>query len=221
MKTLNVTIRDKVATYQEEGGNIVCGNADYQIVFAFDDEWSKYATKFARIVASGRRIDIPIIGNSVVLPMLFNVSKIYVGAFVDGEISSTDAVIYCDPSILDYSANDVMLAFDTVEVEFVGEEGGTVIYTTLENGKIVPRYVDEQQIMSYPTIRVLANSAMAFSIPPYCTVEAQYEDGVDVGEIEYVYENTNYAEDLEDERYHEVMITVPKTNRKVVISWGV
>ena len=33
MKTLHISILDKVATYRQRDGEIVCGNSDYQIEF--------------------------------------------------------------------------------------------------------------------------------------------------------------------------------------------
>ena len=36
---LNINVVNKVATYQQRNGDIVCGNSDYTIKFTFDAEW--------------------------------------------------------------------------------------------------------------------------------------------------------------------------------------
>lgn len=99
MKTIHFDVADKVATYNTEDGAIVCGNADYQAEFAFDDEWNAHSKKTAVIIADNKRIYVDFTGNICPLPMVSRVKSIGVGVIVAGELATTRADVPCIPSI--------------------------------------------------------------------------------------------------------------------------
>lgn len=95
MKTLHVSVADKRATYNKEDGPIVCGNADYQIEFEFDEEWAAHDKKTAVIKINGKPLTVEFEGNICPLPILSKVVKIEVGVYVDDELATTDTEIPC------------------------------------------------------------------------------------------------------------------------------
>lgn len=100
MKTLHIHVADKIATYHKRDGEIICGNSDYQIKFIFDDEWSSYAEKTARLVVNGQYTDVDFSGDTCAVPIISNVDKITVGVYAGDLCTSTPATIKCKRSIL-------------------------------------------------------------------------------------------------------------------------
>lgn len=100
MKDLHVIVRDKVATYCERDGKVVCGNKDYQIVFTFDSEWDVYTEKTARFIWGGRHYDVPFTGNTCPMPRVYGATYCLVGVYVDGLETTTPAKIGCLLSVL-------------------------------------------------------------------------------------------------------------------------
>lgn len=104
MNILHISVINKVATYQQRDGAIVCGNSDYQIEFTFDDEWNASTYKTARFVYSrGSELihqDVDFTGNTVIAPVLTKTTEVYVGIYAGELRTSTPAVIPCKLSIL-------------------------------------------------------------------------------------------------------------------------
>lgn len=98
MKTILIPVIDKIA--QSPDDEIVCGNSDYYIEFAFDSEWDGYDVKTARFVYSGKKTDVVFEGNTVQVPVMANTTKVFVGVFSGDLRTSTPAAIVCRPSIL-------------------------------------------------------------------------------------------------------------------------
>ena len=99
MKTLNITVNDKVANFTTRDGKIICGNSDYQIKFTFDSEWNDKA-KTARFIWNGQYEDVDIDANNcATVPVLSNTKKLIVGVYAKG-LSSTAVVIPCELSVL-------------------------------------------------------------------------------------------------------------------------
>lgn len=98
MKTILIPVIEKIAHSPEE--EIVCGNSDYYIEFAFDSEWDGYDVKTARFIYSGKKTDVVFKGNTVQVPVMSNTTKVLVGVFSGDLRTSTPAVIVCRPSIL-------------------------------------------------------------------------------------------------------------------------
>lgn len=98
-KNLRVIVVDKIATYLQRDGAIVCGNSDYQIVFTFDDEWDGI-TKTARFICKGKEFKVPIRADDTCdVPVIQAADEVIVGVFADG-IATTPVVIPCKRSIL-------------------------------------------------------------------------------------------------------------------------
>ena len=98
MKKLHITIVDKIATYHQRDGEIVCGNSDYQIVFTFDNEWQGKA-KTARFRWRGENHDVKFTGTTCAVPIITDADSVIVGVFAD-DLSTTPIVIPCKRSIL-------------------------------------------------------------------------------------------------------------------------
>lgn len=99
MKTINVTVRDKIASAV---GDIVyiCGNSDYIINFDFDAEWDDYDVKTARFVHDGSYIDVVFAGNQCDMPVIHKAYGIYVGVYAGDLRTTTPAHIPSAASIL-------------------------------------------------------------------------------------------------------------------------
>lgn len=78
---------------------IVCGNSDYFVRFAFDDEWAEYPTRTARFVYARRNKikyhDVVFTGNTVQVPVLVSVKDVLVGVFAGNLRATTPARIPC------------------------------------------------------------------------------------------------------------------------------
>lgn len=101
MKNLNISVANKVATYCQRDGFIVCGNSDYQITFTFDSDWDGYTNKIARFKWNGGHKDVKIEdGNTAAVPRIENATQVEVGVYVGDLSTTTPAVIPCTRSIL-------------------------------------------------------------------------------------------------------------------------
>ena len=133
MKTLHIIVANKIATYSQRGGDIVCGNSDYQIEFTFDDEWDAYAQKTARFIWNGKSKDVVFSGTVCPVPIVANTDRLEVGVYAESLCTTTSAVIACRRSIL---CNSDVKSEGTVVVP-----EGTAALTTktiTANGKYTP-----------------------------------------------------------------------------------
>lgn len=127
MRTLHISVLDKKATYLSRDGDIVCGNSDYVIEFAFDAEWDAHTEKVARFIWNGQYKDVTFTGTSCVAPIITNASEVEVGVYA-GELSTTTpAVIGCQKSILCKSTPPSGIPFTKGEKGDPGVSG--TIYT--------------------------------------------------------------------------------------------
>lgn len=99
-KTLHIQVKNKIATYKQRGGAVVCGNTDYQIAFAFDSEWDAYPRKTARFIWNGQHLDQPFTGDVCPMPKVYDTTSCLVGVYVDDFETTTPAKIDCIKSIL-------------------------------------------------------------------------------------------------------------------------
>lgn len=125
-KTKHITIKDKVATYNEADGRIVCKNGGYEAEFIFDEEWDSYQVKRARftVIINKKRksVDIEFRGNKCPIPPLANTQFVEIGVYVPDEIcTTTPATIGCDRSTLCGDTESVL------SVDEVAEINGTII----------------------------------------------------------------------------------------------
>ena len=100
MKYLRIAVKDKIATYVQRDGAIVCGNKGYKIVFTFDDEWADYPTKTARFIWNNKYFDQQFYGNECDVPMINDTENVTVGVYAGDLKTTTPAVIPCLISIL-------------------------------------------------------------------------------------------------------------------------
>lgn len=98
---ISISITDKRATVLG-APVIVCGNSGYTVTFAFDDEWPAGA-KTARFVfvenGAVQHIDRVFDGNTVDVPVLFNIREVQVGVFAGDLQTTTPGRIPCEKSI--------------------------------------------------------------------------------------------------------------------------
>lgn len=99
-KTLHITVADKIATYRQRDGVIVCGNSDYTIDFTFDAEWDDHPVKTARFITGGTYTDVVFEGTTVLVPVITNTTSVSVGVFAGDLTTTTPAIIECQKSIL-------------------------------------------------------------------------------------------------------------------------
>lgn len=99
-KILHIAVANKIATYCQRDGAIVCGNSDYSIKFAFDAEWDAISVKTARFMYNGIAVDVPFEGDTVAVPKLRNTLLVTVGVYGGDLQTTTPAIIPCLKSIL-------------------------------------------------------------------------------------------------------------------------
>lgn len=105
MKTLHITVTNKVATYQRRDGGIVCNNGDYQVQFVFDDEWEG-VEKMARFLWNGKYKDVAVDADGIAkVPPMHGADNCYVGVYSTNNETlraTTPAIIPCEPSVFCY-----------------------------------------------------------------------------------------------------------------------
>lgn len=101
MPQLQIQVTNKKATYMERGGDIVCGNGDYSVLFTFDAEWDGVPDKVARFIWNGQYFDAAIDENGVAsVPVIRGAAYVLVGVYSEAMHTTTSASIPCSPSIL-------------------------------------------------------------------------------------------------------------------------
>ena len=95
-----IKVVNKRATCTDKNLKIVCGNTDYIAVFDFDDEWSAYATKTARIKHGAKYYDKIFTGNRCPLPAVNDTIAIEIGVYAGNLHTTTPAYIDAERSIL-------------------------------------------------------------------------------------------------------------------------
>lgn len=97
---IKIEIKNKIARAVDKRCFIVCGNDDYEIEFAFDEEWAEFEEKTAYFIANGVTLP-PVVfqGNKCPVPKLSNTTALYVGVSAGDLKTTTDAVISCRKSI--------------------------------------------------------------------------------------------------------------------------
>lgn len=98
MKRINV--RNKIASYNQRDGVIVCGNKGYTITFTFDEEWDECTTKTARFIWNGRYYDQEFTGDECSVPVINDATNVTVGVYAGDLKTTTPANIPCLISIL-------------------------------------------------------------------------------------------------------------------------
>ena len=100
MKTLRINVKDKIATYHQRDGVIVCGNKGYKLTFTFDEEWDAYTWKTARFIWKGKYYDQDFKGSECSVPVINDTTEVTVGVYAGDLKTTTPAEIPCLISIL-------------------------------------------------------------------------------------------------------------------------
>lgn len=94
-----VNVQRKIATAAKDA-LYVCGNSDFSIRFAFDEEWSGQEVKTARFNYGGRSADIVFSGDVCPVPVIDNSTHFYVGVYAGDLRTTTPAYVSARKSIL-------------------------------------------------------------------------------------------------------------------------
>lgn len=100
---IDVLVKEKVATAMG-APVIVCGNSDYKVTFHFDDEWTGLEVKTARFVfrRGGKigYIDVVFSGVTCDVPVLTDLTEVYIGVYAGELRTSTPVSVPCKKSVL-------------------------------------------------------------------------------------------------------------------------
>ncbi len=103
MNTIQITIKDLMATAQPEGF-IVSDNTGYKLRFVWDEAWDAYPVKTAVFVWHHKMetfsTSVVFEGDTVTVPMLPAANKLYVGLTAGNLKTTTPAEIPCQCSVL-------------------------------------------------------------------------------------------------------------------------
>ena len=97
MPEIKIKIRDKRAGGT---GTVICGNSDYTVVWALDNEWTPYGTKTMRVnLADGTYQDVVFTGSTAALPVLSTPGWASVGLYAGDLHTSRAADLRVLPSV--------------------------------------------------------------------------------------------------------------------------
>lgn len=104
MPEIGITVTNKIA--QAAGKpEIVCGNSDYNISFAFDSEWSEITDKTVQLAyyKNGAFLakEVEFTGTSVTIPALYGITEVCIGVYAGNIRTTTPARVPCLPCITD------------------------------------------------------------------------------------------------------------------------
>ena len=108
MQTKHVSVSNRVATYSQRDGYIICGNSDYKIAFTFDSEWQSREIKYARFIWNGMYKDVQFSGGECSVPIIHGAESVEIGVCTgdpenlteDDFWTTTPAIIPCEGSVL-------------------------------------------------------------------------------------------------------------------------
>lgn len=104
MPTINVTVRNRIATAQR-WQCIICGNSDYIVDFDLDDEWNDMPNKVAVLVTNTRgnirHEHVLFDGSTCGIPVLRGVNMVDIGIEAGDIRTTTPAHVKCEACITD------------------------------------------------------------------------------------------------------------------------
>lgn len=104
MPTINVTVRNRIATAQR-WQCIICGNSDYIVDFDLDDEWNDMPNKVAVFVTNARgnirHERVLFDGSTCGIPVLRGVNIVDIGIEAGDIRTTTPAHVKCEACIAD------------------------------------------------------------------------------------------------------------------------
>lgn len=206
MPILHISVHNKIATYRQRDGGIVCGNSDYTISFSFDEEWDGYPNKVARFIWNGEFQDVGIEGDTCAVPVIQNANEVKVGVFAEELSTTTPATIACLGSILCVTAtpsveNDGYWANDARDSAEVASEAATRSeeaadravaavgfeasdFYNHESNRDNPHGVTPEQIGAVPTTRTINDKPLSADIMLTAADVAAAPAGFGLGETE-------------------------------------
>lgn len=98
-RTIEISIKDRIA-WQTNCEEYICGNSDFVVHFAFDDEWEALTTKTARFVYGEQFTDVVFSGDICNIPVIADAHKMKVGVYAGNLRTTTAAAVRCKKSIL-------------------------------------------------------------------------------------------------------------------------
>ena len=107
-KTIEIQVKDKIAKNMTPEIVYVCGNSDYSVKFAFDEDWEESAKTARFSYDNGQHIDVPFNGDECAFPKIMSANSVYVGVYAGDLRTSTDAYVSARKSTL--SKNSVPAA---------------------------------------------------------------------------------------------------------------
>lgn len=176
MRTLHITVNNKVATYLTRDGNIVCGNSDYQITFTFDSEWDSCESKTARFIWNNKYVDVEFTGTTVTVPTISKTKLLKVGVYAEGVSTTTSAEIPCVWSVLCESATagsgDTPGTGGTVDLSnYYTKSEINALLEAIQTGATPSEISTEAEMMA------LLETAEVGSVYKYTGTSGTYENG--------------------------------------------
>lgn len=205
MKTLHIIVANKIATYSSRGGEIVCGNSDYQIKFNFDTEWDAYETKTARFIWNGKYKDVVFTGAVCPVPIVANTDRLEVGVYAEDISTTTSAVINCKRSIL---CNSDVKSEGTVIIP-EAEQPDLEEITITENGEYTPSGDGYSKV-------IVAVEAEDSPLPIEVSTEAEMTALLESGAVGGVYK---YMGETTDTYENGALYVFEKTDEYYVGDW--
>lgn len=99
MPNIRVSVKSKIAR-KAGRTEYVCGNSDFVVVFAFDEEWDEHDTKTARFRCGSTYTDVVFSGDACPVPVIHDAAGFEVGVFAGDLHTTTPAYVPCRKSIL-------------------------------------------------------------------------------------------------------------------------
>lgn len=96
---IQISVNNKIAR-QTNDVIPVCGNKDYTVVFAFDDEWDGLDTKTARFRYNSTYTDVVFTGDRCAMPSIQQSSQVSIGVYAGDLHTTTPAEVNMQWSIL-------------------------------------------------------------------------------------------------------------------------
>ena len=109
---IRISVANKVAQNDSPEVTLVCGNTDQWVTFSFlEPEWNAYPVKTARFVyfRGGRlqHTDVPFTGAAAPVPLLTQITEVFVGVYAGALCATTPARVGCLSSIVCNSGGDI------------------------------------------------------------------------------------------------------------------
>jgi hypothetical protein len=99
VRTIEVSVKDRIA-WQTNRIEYICGNSDFVVDFAFDDEWANADHKTARFIHGEQYTDVLFTGNQCEVPVITGAICMKVGVYAGNLRTTTAATVLCKKSIL-------------------------------------------------------------------------------------------------------------------------